>query len=257
MVCFLVVMALDVASKCHSAVTFPCQQATMDQITRFAVYYAPRPGPFADAAARWLGRDAATGAASTQPVLPGLPRGLAEVTVAPRKYGFHGTLRAPFRPAPGLGPKDIAEAVDTLARRIAPAHAGGLQVTTLHGFLALVPTGDLATLGALAEQVVRGTNMLRAPLTPAETLRRRPETLSPRQRTHLDRWGYPYIFEDFIFHLTLTDQLPQAEATALTAHATAYFAGLLPDPFVIEDLCLFGENPDGQFHLLHCAPLHG
>ena len=76
----------------------------MDQMKRFAIYYAPRGGAFADAAAAWLGWDLTRGRAVAQPDLPGLVDlpGLADLTAEPRKYGFHGTIKPPFRLAGGL-----------------------------------------------------------------------------------------------------------------------------------------------------------
>ena len=76
-----------------------------------------------------------------------------------------------------------------------------------------------------------------------------------RQRALLDRWGYPFVMEEFRFHLTLTDRLadPDPVAAALETH----FAPVLPRPFVIDDLCLFGEDPSGHFHLLHRYALSG
>ena len=93
------------------------------------------------------------------------------------------------------------------------------------------------------------------PLTEAEIARRRPETLTPRQRALLDRWGYPFVMEEFLFHLTLTDRLP--DPGPAMAALGAHFAPVLPRPFVIEDLCLFGEDDAGRFHLLHRYALTG
>ncbi|MDR5654092.1 DUF1045 domain-containing protein [Ruixingdingia sedimenti] len=224
---------------------------------RYAVYYAPRPGAFADRAARWLGHDPATGRALPQPDLPGLPRPAAGLTAAPRRYGFHGTLRAPFRPAAGMDGAAVAAAVAALAARLAPVRCEGLRLENLSGFLALTPTGDTAALMALAAAVVEGTDALRAPLTAAETARRRPERLSPRQRDLLDRWGYPFVMEEFRFHLTLTDALPADTAAAAAPVLAAHFAPVLPAPFAVEDLCLFGEDDAGRFHLLHRYALSG
>lgn len=229
----------------------------MDEMNRYAVYYAPRTGVFADRAAGWLGWDAVAGAAQVQPDLPGLPRALADLTRDPRKYGFHGTIRAPFRPGPGLTGAGVAEAVAALAARLAPVVCDGLRLENLDGFLALTPVGCEAALLDLAAAVVEGTDPLRADLTPEEVARRRPESLSSRQRALLDRWGYPFVMEEFRFHLTLTDRLPATEADLVAGLLSAHFAPVLPVPFVIEDLCLFGEDVSGRFHLLHRYALTG
>ena len=223
----------------------------MDQMTRFAVYYAPRPGAFADTAAGWLGGDL------PQPALPGLPRPAAAITTDPRRYGFHGTIRAPFRPAPAQSARIITDRVASLAARLPPVTCDGLRLENLHGFLALTPVGCEAALLALGAAVVEGTDDLRAALSTAEIARRRPERLTPRQRALMERWGYPFVMEEFRFHLTLTDRLPEDEAAPVMAALAAHFAPVLPHPFVIEDLCLFGEDAAGRFHLLHRYPLSG
>jgi putative phosphonate metabolism protein len=223
---------------------------------RYAVYFAPRQGAFADRAAAWLGRDAVTGRALEQPVLPGVPSP-ESITVDPRRYGFHGTIRAPFRLADGLDGKRVEAGVAALAARLAPVQCDGLRLENLHGFLALTPDGCEAALLEFAAAVVEGTDVFRAPLTVAEVARRRPESLSPRQRALLDRWGYPYVMEEFRFHLTLTDRLADPQADAVAQALRDHFAPVLPKPFVIEDLCLFGEDDAGLFHLLHRYALTG
>ena len=102
-----------------------------------------------------------------------------------------------------------------------------------------------------------GGHHLRAPLTTEEIARRKPERLSPRQRELLDRWGYPFVMEEFQFHLTLTDKLPEDQRPPVMAALQEYLSPVLPRPFVIEDLCLLGEEMDGRFHLLHRAALSG
>ena len=221
---------------------------------RYAVYYAPREGAFAFRANEWLGHEPGNGRELPQPVLPGIgdPR---DITAVPRRYGFHGTIRAPFRPAEGVVEETIRGMVSDIAARLAPVVCDGLQVETLHGFVALTPTGCEAALLKLGAAVVEGTDALRAPLTETEIARRRPDRLSPRQRELLDRWGYPLVMEEFRFHLTLTDRLDQPES--VRAALADYFAPVLPLPFVIEDLCLFGEDRSGRFHLLHRYALSG
>jgi hypothetical protein len=220
----------------------------MDLMQRYAVYYAPREGAFAFRANEWLGRELGNRRDLPQPVLPGIgdPR---DITAEPRRYGFHGTIRAPFRPADSVGEDEIRATVASLAARLAPVTCVGLRVETLHGFVALTPMGCDAALLDLGSAVVEKTNHLRAPLTEAEIARRRPERLTPRQRELLAQWGYPQVMEEFRFHLTLTDRLDEPEP--VRAALEAYFDPVLPRPFVIEDLCLFGEDGAGRFHLLH------
>lgn len=221
----------------------------MDQMKRFAIYYAPEPGRFADTAAAWLGWDIAQGAPVLQPT-PDLPRPLAEVTAEPRKYGFHATLKPPFRLADGVTPADLAQATAHLAASLAPLELPGLQMINLEGFLALTPLGDTTALQTFAAEIVRTLDPYRAALTQAEIARRRPERLSPRQRYLLATYGYPYVMEQFQFHLTLTGPLDEDE-TAVTKAAANHFAGMIPKPFRIRGLCLCGEDFQGRFHLLH------
>ncbi|MES2432828.1 MAG: DUF1045 domain-containing protein [Pseudomonadota bacterium] len=221
----------------------------MDQMKRFAIYYAPEPGPFADAAATWLGWDLASGTAVPQPT-PDLPRPLADITAEPRKYGFHATLKPPFRLADGTSPEELAQATARLAASLAPLELPGLQMITLEGFLALTPLGDTAALQTLAAEIVRTLDPYRAALTPAEIARRRPERLTPRQRDLLETYGYPYVMEQFQLHLTLSGPLGEDEA-AVTRAAANHFADLIPTPFHIREICLCGEDTQGRFHLLH------
>ncbi len=217
---------------------------------RLAIYFCPAPGALADAAAQWLGRDVATGAVLPQPhpMLPGL-------TVAPRRYGFHATLKAPFRLAAGHGEATLLEGVRVLARALRPVAIEGLAPRRLGGFLALMPGGDTKALDALAAQVVTGLDRFRAPLTEAEIARRNPSALAPRQRALLAQWGYPHVLDTFRFHMTLTDRLTEAQAAALLPLARAHFAPALADPVMLDALCILGEDAAGVFHLRHRVPL--
>lgn len=228
---------------------------------RLAVYYLPPPGALARFGADWLGWDARAGMA---PVGRDRGAGHAALTATPRRYGFHATLKAPFRLAGG------ATQAEALAGAQAEALAGlrglcaglapvvlpqGLALRAEHGFLALMPPQPVAALDALAAEIVRGMDRFRAPLTAPERARRHPETLNPRQREQLDRWGYPWIFDDFRFHMTLTGPL------ADPAPVMRALAPLLPPdlgaPLTIRQVALMGEDGEGRFHLIAEAPLAG
>lgn len=218
----------------------------MEKMKRFAIYYAPRAGAFADAAAAWLGWDLLRGCA-----VDGAVPDLADYMADPRKYGFHGTIKPPFRLAEGVVPDDLAQAVGRLAASLHAVDVSALALQPIDGFLAFAPQGDTAALSDLAAEVVRSLDALRAPLTEAEIARRRPDRLTERQRALLGVFGYPYVMEEFQFHLTLTGRLTEADSPRLIAAALAHFDGLVPKPFRLEDLCLCCEDAAGQFHLLH------
>lgn len=229
----------------------------MDNCERYAIYYAPPPGPLSDFGAAWLGWDAQAGRTVAHPDVPGLPAPVAELTQRPRKYGFHATLKPPFRLAPGRRGADLAEDVGLLAARLAPVRLQGVQLDRIGRFLALTPRGDVGPLAELAGAVVTGLDAHRAPLTADEVARRRPDRLNPRQRANLDRWGYPFVLEEFHFHLTLTGPLDDAQARATRAALAPVLAPILPAPFDIAHICLFGEGADGRFRLIHRYALSG
>ncbi|RRH76634.1 DUF1045 domain-containing protein [Falsigemmobacter faecalis] len=224
----------------------------MGGMKRYAVYYAPPPGAFASRAARWLGRDVEAGRALPHPEA-GFD--VAALTGEPRRYGFHATLKPPFRLAGGQEVAGLHQALQDLAAELAPVTLAGLSLAQIGRFLALIPEGDTAALEGVAGEIVTRLEPFRAALTAAETARRRPETLSPRQRELLGQYGYPYVLEEFRFHMTLTDGTPRAaEAVPFLRE---WFAPVLPRPFEIAEICLFAEPQEGPFELLHRYPLTG
>jgi putative phosphonate metabolism protein len=229
----------------------------MTEFHRYAIYWAPEAGRFADLTAAWLGWDAACGLQVPHPVLAGLPRTAAELTDTPRKYGFHGTVKPPFRLAPGESAEGLHLATADLCATLTPVTLAGLSLHSLGGFVALTPDGDQGELAALAARVVAGLDRFRAAPDAAEIARRRPERLTERQRSHLARWGYPYVMEDFLFHLTLTGDLPEAEAAQVAAVLEPVLQPVLPRPFPVGSLCLFGQAEDGMFRLVHRYALSG
>jgi putative phosphonate metabolism protein len=225
---------------------------------RFAVYHAPPEGtPLADLAARWLGRDAATGAPLARPALPGLEPARAEVlTESPRFYGFHGTLKAPFALAGGATAGDLIAAVDRFAAGRCAFDIPPLRVRALGAFVALMPSAPAPALDDLAAACVRAFESLRAPPDAAELARRRAAGLTPAQQGNLERWGYPYVMDDFRFHMTLTGRIADdAERAAVAEGLAALFAPVLAGPESVAGLAVF-HQPDRRspFRLVHRAP---
>ena len=224
---------------------------------RYAIYLLPDTGALADFGAAWLGWDARTGEATAPPSLPDLPMPLDEITARPRKYGFHGTIKPPFRLAPGQTEAELRTALRDFAAHQTGVSLEGLELAQLGRFLALVPVGDTSRLAALAADTVRQFDRFRAPLNDAELARRRQSRLTPQQDALLQKWGYPYVMEAFRFHLTLTGKLPKAKATALKDMLAPLLTPMLPAPFTIESLSLMGEGSDGMFREIERVPLTG
>lgn len=224
----------------------------MSPYSRFAVYYLPPKGALAEFGAEWLGWDSEAAADCTQPDVPGI----AALTEAPRRYGFHGTLKPPFRLAEGMNEDALRTALADLAARTAPAQADGLALTRLGRWFALTPHGDTSGVARIAEACVTELDHFRAPATDAELAKRREAGLSPAQDAHLARWGYPYVLDQFRFHLTLTGKAPLDQLDMIEARIRAHLPEL-PTPFVISEICLCGQPNGGRFELVHRYALSG
>lgn len=209
---------------------------------RVALYWAPEVAdPLHAAGSRWLGRDAETGAFVAQPALDGV----AEVTADARLYGLHATLKPPFRP---LAPyAEVAEAARALAARLAPFDLPPLAVRDLEGFLALRETAPCPELHALADSCVEGLDAFRAPPDEAELARRRKARLTAEHEENLLRWGYPYVFGAWRFHVTLTRRLrDEAERARVTAAAEREVGPAADRPRRVSEICLFTQAAPGQ-----------
>lgn len=218
---------------------------------RFALYYAPHPTDLLHtAASTWLGRDAETNAPQTSPVAP-------DITAEPRLYGFHATLKPPMRLRDGATWADLRQAARAIAASVPAFNLPTLAVTNLAGFLALCETTPSPALQAFSDACVAGADHLRAPITEADLARRRQgRTLPQAQETNLTRWGYPYVFATWQFHMTLTRRLTDNERTTITPQAQSWFAASLHTPRRITDLALFTQaTPDAAFVIAERFPL--
>lgn len=227
---------------------------------RYAVYFAPSAGGalwrFGSA---WLGRDAETGAYPARPPAEGFaPQRLDELTAEPRRYGFHGTLKPPMALAPGRSEADLLAACAGFAASRTAFEAPPPRLAALGRFLALVPSAPSPELDALAADCVRAFDALRAPLTARELDRRRASGLSDRQDRHLRDWGYPYVMEEFRFHMTLTGGLDAAERERLAVILERLTAPLSVEPLPVDAVALFVQREHGApFRILARFPFRG
>ena len=215
---------------------------------RYAIYYTAPAGALSDFGARWLGWDIEAGATVAHLAVDGLPEKVEDLTETPRKYGFHGTIKPPFRLADGTTADELAQETAHLAARLSPVELPGLELSRLCAFLALTPVGDMAALQDLAASAVSDLDRFRRAPGEDELARRRKARLSERQEENLTRWGYPYVMEDFRFHLTLTGRLARGQAEQVQAALAPALKPVLQGPFTIDALTLVGEDAEGRFH---------
>lgn len=230
-------------------------------MARYAIYYAPAiDEPLWRFGSEMLGYDAARGLEVASPPLAGLAVEEWEATTAePRRYGFHGTLKAPFELAAGRTSAGLIKAVREFAAEQATVQLAGLSVAALGPFIALVPDGDTSALGRLAFATVEAFEEFRAPLGDMDRARRTAGgKLSPRQIELLDRYGYPYVDEEFRFHMTLTGPVTDGarREAVRAALAARYLSTVPPGPLVIDRLAIF-EQPsrDSRFRIIEAVPL--
>jgi hypothetical protein len=153
---------------------------------------------------------------------------------------------------------DVVEAARALADRTAAFDLPRLAVQDVHGFLALREIAPCAPLQALADACVEHLDPFRAPPSEAELARRRRANLSVEQDAMLTRWGYPYVFGTWFFHMTLTRRLGVEEKARFQSAAEAYFARALSVPRRVADICLFVQAaPDAPFVIAERFPLRG
>ena len=222
---------------------------------RYAIYFTPAPdSALAKFGASWLGWDSATGLAAAHPESP---LDVATITATPRKYGFHGTIKPPFRLADGQDANALSPAVEELAAALPPCRLEGLVLARLGRFLALVPSEQSAGLARLAASVVRDLDQFRAPPTEAELAKRRAAGLTAGQEANLITWGYPYVMEQFRFHLTLSGKLDGEALEQVENDLKPRIAQLTLAPYDIDALTLLGEADDGLFHQLARFDLSG
>jgi putative phosphonate metabolism protein len=224
----------------------PATHASRVGDARYAIYFAPPPAsPWWRFGCAWLGRDAiADRRVVPPPTADFAAETIERITSAPRLYGFHATLKPPFRLKAGYRSHDVYLQAANLALSLQPAALPPLQLAEIDGFVAL--TFAAAAPGAqachaIAAQCVSCFDNLRACPTAAEIARRQRMPLNPRQTQLLAQWGYPYVFDTFRFHLTLSGRLPAQERQQVIAALRPQVDALRGEPLTLNALTVYRQ----------------
>jgi putative phosphonate metabolism protein len=227
----------------------------MENYQRYAIYYAAAPGSELDRFGKQiLGYDAYN--SKDLPFSDGVPSDWHELTQDPRKYGFHATLKAPMAMADGKSEAELAAACKTFAS--VPRRIPAIEpiVDSISGFVAVIPAKPSAELQQLAADATREFDLFRAPLTEKDRVRRNAAKLTPRQCEYLERWGYPYVMEEFRFHMTLTGRLDAARRGPVMAMLRDRFSAVGLKRLAIDRLALFRQDDAAsRFRIIEHWPL--
>jgi len=220
--------------------------------SRYAIYFCPTPETnLFISGSQWLGRNAVTGAL----IEPELPKNIRHkqwltITDAPRRYGFHATLKPPFRLAEGVTVEELKSTLREFAQRHHSFQAPPLSVTTLGRFIALTLSSPSEELSQLAEDSVVEFDRFRAPATPEEIAQRLRPSFTPKEHEYTLRWGYPYVLDTWKFHMTLTGTLAPESIPPTLHHLQTRFAPICAAPLLVNSICLFHESyPGALFHV--------
>lgn len=225
---------------------------------RYAIYFVPAgTTSLYRFGATALGYDCLTAADRASFDAPPFgPAAWSALTAEPRRYGFHATLKAPFRLAEGCREDQLVHAFRDFARRLdqAPTIVPSLRLLTR--FVAIVPATASAAVDDLAAACVTAFDSFRAPPDDDERRRRLVAGLTPRQIANIDRWGYPYVFDEFRFHMTLTGTLPADRQEPALSFLRRMFSEMCGDrPLAIDHLALLRQDaPDGRFAVISHQP---
>jgi len=228
--------------------------------TRYAIYFSPEPeSDLWLFGSRWLGRDSATGDVLERPALSVLTaERQKEITATPAEYGFHATLKPPFCLAQGCDRGMLDEALEAFASVRKPVTLPELELSELDGFIALRPRKRSEALDKLAADCVHDFDHFRAPPTPSELAKRNEANLTDSQKKMLGAWGYPYVVDEFRFHMTLTGRLVDEERKAVMAEIAPHAKSILGQPVHINVITLFEQkNATAPFEVVKCYMLNG
>jgi putative phosphonate metabolism protein len=230
----------------------------MATFPRYAIYYAPAAGTaLARFGAQLIGYDAWTGEDITfaDGVIETIPD-WREVTADARKYGFHATLKAPFELAQDGSENGLRAACAAFAATPRKLPLIRPVVDAISGFIAIILGDPSHELQQLAADCVRAFDSFRAPMTPEDRARRKPERLTARQVEYLDRWGYPYVMEEFRFHMTLTCRLDADRRASILNLLQGRFGELALDKLAIDRIALFKQDDaTSRFRIIESWPL--
>ncbi|MBB4481548.1 DUF1045 domain-containing protein [Rhizobium etli] len=223
---------------------------------RYAICFTPPASdPLSLVAANWLGRNVFSGDMLEPPAVRGL--GIHEIafhTAVPRRYGFHGVLKAPFHLSGDMSESQLLRDLMRFAGTFAPFQISRLEIARLGSFYSLMPSAPCEQIQYLASAIVQEFDRYRAPLSEADIERSDPDGLSAAQFANLHRWGNPYVMDEFRFHMPVTGSINAIDMPRIEMALRTIFEPVLREPVMVSNVALMIEEGTGgpfRVHSLH------
>ena len=219
---------------------------------RYAIYYVPSENSELDLFGKcWLGWDPYKGVETTKSDLSKLPsfKKFSSLVLTPKQYGFHGTIKAPFRLKNEYTYNDLENKVREISKQIHSFYFDQLIIKKLGNFIGLIPTNNLK-INAVSNKFVEELDYLRDELSESEIKKRKPHKLTSNQKQMLFKWGYPYVFDEFKFHLTLTSKLNVVEIDDVLRSLQNILKQVNLNKISFNNICIFGQKSDEKFYFV-------
>ncbi len=190
----------------------PNENHTVNNKARYGIFFAPHDdSPLGVYGATVLRRKATSTNEWVNPLIPisfeNTPVWRACIE-RPAHYGFHATINAPFELHDQHSTEELFDDIRAFCKQQQPLLLTNIAPRLTHRYDALAFDDQPADIKNFAATCATRFEKYRAPLTAADTKRRQKKALSASQIKHLQTYGYPYVFDDFNFHMTLSGTMP-------------------------------------------------
>jgi len=165
----------------------------------------------------------------------------------PAKYGFHATLKAPFRLKRNVKTKNFYDVISHIAAQHSRFKIKGLKIAYSKKFTFITSRKPNKLLINLENDLVKHLDTFRAELNKTEIKKRIPDSLTFKQNKYLKEWGYPFVFDQFKFHMTLMNQNNNKLSNKQKLELEKLIYKISNNVIEFNEISLLGENKNGHF----------
>ena len=165
----------------------------------------------------------------------------------PAKYGFHATLKAPFRLKRNVKTKNFYDVISHIAAQHSRFKIKGLKIVYSKKFTLITSRKPNKLLINLENDLVKHLDTFRAELNKTEIKKRIPDSLTFKQNKYLKEWGYPFVLDQYKFHMTLMNQNNNKLSNKQKLELEKLIYKISNNLLEFNEISLLGENKNGYF----------